>query len=261
MSQVVTGGQDKAIGQQGGVQGGRAGATARWTSWGGGRWAAPLLFAVVAAGCGGGGAAARPPEEPLQGISADDQSRCAYQGRDDRDVHETAAPHSPLPNVRRVYGYVGTGEDRRRVLLCREVDTNLDGVKDVVRTYTEQGEKLSELADSNYDGKVDTWITFAAGRVQKAEFDRDGDGRPDEIRHYVGGRISRVQRDTNRDGKPDVFEVYIDGRLDRIGVDLNHDGAVDRWDRDEGRLREEAEREARELERQQAEAAAPEDEG
>jgi hypothetical protein len=205
--------------------------------------------------CGGSQKEALLVEAPLQGISADDQSRCEYRGRDDRDVQETAAPHSPLPNVRRVFGYVGTGDERRRTLLCREVDTNLDGIKDVVRTYNEQGEKLSELADSNYDGKVDTWLSFAGGRIHKAEFDRDGDGRPDVVSHYVGGRVSRVQRDTNRDGKADRFEVYADGRLERIGVDVNHDGAVDRWDRDENRLREEAEREARELERQQSAAA------
>lgn len=215
-------------------------------------WAWPLF---VLGACGGSQQDARLPEQPLQGVNSDDQSRCEFRGRDDRDVHETAAPHSPLPNVRRVYGYVGSGDDRRRTLLCREVDTNLDGIKDVVRTYTEQGEKLSELADSNYDGKVDTWLGFAGGRIHKAEFDRDGDGRPEEVRHYVGGRISRIQRDTNRDGKADVFEVYADGRLERIGVDVNHDGVVDRWDRDENRLREEAEREARELEQQQKSSA------
>ena len=47
------------------------------------------------------------------------------------------------------------------VIICREIDTNLDGVKDIVRTYNEKGESLHEQADTNYDGRIDTWITFA----------------------------------------------------------------------------------------------------
>jgi hypothetical protein len=216
------------------------------------------LLALTA--CGGKQReAATAGERPLQGVTVDDRSRCEFQGREDRDVQETSAPYAIVPNVRRVFGFIGTGDDRRRMLLCREVDTNLDGVKDIVRTYNDQGEKLSELADSNYDGRVDTWLTFANGRVHKAEFDRSRDGKPDEVRYYVNGRLSRVQRDTNGDGKPDVFEVYADGRLERIGVDVNHDGSVDRWDRDELRAREDAEREARELERKEQEASGDED--
>ena len=49
---------------------------------------------------------------------------------------------------RRVYSIVGEGEDRKKLLLCREVDTNLDGAKDVMRTYTDKGEPLNELAES-----------------------------------------------------------------------------------------------------------------
>lgn len=214
------------------------------------------LWGLALAGWTACGGARRPAdaaaERPLQGMTSDDRSRCEFRGREDREVQEASAPHAEIPNVRRVYGFVGKGNDRRRVLLCREVDTNLDGVKDVVRTYDEKGDKLSELADSNYDGRADTWLTFWGGRVQKAEFDGSGDGKPDEVRYYVGGRVSRVERDTNGDGKPDVFEVYADGRLERIGVDVNHDGTVDRWDRDAIRIREEAEREARESQRPRA---------
>lgn len=163
----------------------------------------------------------------------DDQGKCDYKGRDDREVSETAGPGAILPNVRRVYQIVGTGEDRRKVLACREVDTNLDGVKDVVRTFNEKGEAITEQADANYDGKIDTWITFAGGRISKVVLDEDFDGQPEIWKFYVGGQLSRVQRDTNKDGKPDVWEFYTKGRLERMGVDLDFDGAVDRWDHDE----------------------------
>jgi hypothetical protein len=155
-----------------------------------------------------------------------------------------------VPNIRRVYAILGTGEDRRRVLQCREVDTNLDGTKDVVRTYTDKGEKLNELSDSDYDGRIDTWVTFAGGHIAKVELDKKGTGKPTEWRFYNAGKLSRVQRDTNGDGKPDAWEIYAEGRLQRMGIDLDHDGRVDRWDRDEVIARQEQEKEQREAEEQ-----------
>jgi hypothetical protein len=174
----------------------------------------------------------------VAGVAPDDRSRCDYKGRSDREVVESEGPGAKRANIRRVYGVVGEGEDRHRVLLCREVDTNLDGVKDVVRTYTDKGDALNEVADTNFDGKMDTWITFTKGRVSKLRIDHNGDGQDDETRYYVGGQLSRAQIDTNYDGKPDVWEIYDDGKLERRGVDLDFDGHVDRWDRDEIALRE-----------------------
>jgi hypothetical protein len=200
--------------------------------------AASVAFAALVSGCGGGASkggpetAAAVQQKPLK-TAGEDQSRCDFKGRADREVVESSGPGAMLPNVRRVFGILGEGEDRRRVLFCREIDTNLDGSKDVVRTYNDKGDAVDEQADSNYDGKVDTWIRFAGGRISKVEIDTDGDGRPDETRYYVKGKISRVQRDTNRDGKADVWEVYGEGQLERMGVDLDFDGHVDRWDRDE----------------------------
>ena len=94
---------------------------------------------------------------------------CDWKGHADREVSETAGPGFIQPNVRRVYQIVGTGEDRHKVLICREIDTNFDGVKDVVRRYNDKGESISEEADSNYDGKIDTWITFVEGPPRRGE--------------------------------------------------------------------------------------------
>ena len=79
-------------------------------------------------------------------------------------------------------------------------------------TYTDKGEALNEVADTNFDGKMDTWITFAKGRVAKLREDHNGDGQDDETRFYVGGQLSRSQIDTNYDSKPDIWEIYDDGR-------------------------------------------------
>lgn len=175
--------------------------------------------------------------QSADGAGFDDQAKCEWKGRDDREMSETTGPGALLPNVRRVYQVVGTGEDRRKVIVCREIDTNLDGYKDVVRTFNDKGEALHEEADSNYDGKIDTWITFANGRIAKEALDTDGDGQPDEWKFYSGGQLSRVERDTNKDTKADMFEFYVKGHVERIGVDVDFDGHVDRWDHDEQQRR------------------------
>ena len=202
---------------------------------------AAVLVGLAIPACGGSDKSSKGPEgmnKDIAGVAPDDRSRCDFKGRADREVDESLGPNAKKPNIRRVYGVVGEGEDRHRVLLCREVDTNLDGVKDVVRTYTDKGDPLNEVADTNFDGKIDTWITFTKGRVSKLRLDHNKDGQDDETRYYVSGRLSRAQIDTNYDNKPDVWEIYDDGKLERRGIDLDFDGHVDRWDRDEIALRE-----------------------
>lgn len=235
--------------------------------------AAPILLLLTAslAGCGGASVAtsesfgAGNPQAPVKRFadgSIDDQSKCEWRGRNDRETSETAGPGSVLPNVRRVYGLIGTGVERQKILVCREVDTNLDGTKDVWRFYTEKGEALREEADSNYDGRTDTWLTFAKGRLAEVKLDLDHDGNPEEWKFYSAGKLTRLKRDTNRDGKPDVWEIYAaNGKLERMGVDVDGDERVDRWDHDaeERKKREEKERVADEEAAKKATAEAEAD--
>lgn len=214
-----------------------------------------LTLWVAAWGCGG----ADPQEADHPGVQAlraadgtivDDRALCEWKDHDDREVSETAGPGAIQPNVRRVWQVFGTGANKREVLVCREIDTNLDGVKDVVRTYDEEGQSKEERADTNYDGEIDTWILFGNGRVAEIRLDRNYDGEPDEWKNFVEGKLIRVKRDTNFDTKPDVWEIYQKGRLVRMGLDLDHDSRIDRWDHDaEWRRRQERlEREAEEEE-------------
>lgn len=219
------------------------------------------LFCLFATACGssqGSINSSASITDSMKGSSnlRDDASRCEYKGRADREVKETAGLGSVTPNIRRVFATIGEGDERRRVLLCREVDTNLDGVKDVVRTFNDKGESLRELADSDYDGKIDTWVTFAGGHIAKVEIDTDHDGNPDEFRFYVKGKLARIQRDTNHDGRPDVWEIYEDGSLRRMGYDIDYDGHVDRWDRDEVAERAALERELQDEEKRKKDEAA-----
>ncbi len=197
------------------------------------------VLAVVGFACGG---AATPP--PVTAKTApggtkdqanwpdDDKSMCGWRNHPELEVSETAGPGAIRPNIRRVYKTVGEGDSRRQTLVCREVDTNLDGIKDVMRTFNAKGEPVKEESDTNYDGKIDVWTSFDHGRVVEENIDTNKDGRPDVWKVYVDGKLSRVKRDRDFNGKPDVWEIYTKGRLERMGMDETGDGHVNRWDRD-----------------------------
>jgi hypothetical protein len=164
---------------------------------------------------------------------ADDRSMCDWRNKPELEVSETAGPGAFKPNVRRVYKVYGEAETRHKTLICREIDSNLDGIKDVVRVFNAKGEAVHEEADTDYDGRIDVWVDFIDGRMSQERIDTNHDGKPDVWKYYLNGQLSRVQRDTNFDGHPDVWEIYSKGHLERMGVDINHDGHVDRWDRDQ----------------------------
>lgn len=245
------------------------------------RWTFPKLGALgviaAASGCASSPEAAFNSPAQQQAVkrlpdgSIDDQSRCEWRGRQDRDVVETAGTGSVMPNVRRVFAIVGQGSDRNRVLVCREADTNLDGSKDVVRRYNDKGEALFEEADTNYDGRIDVWLVFTKGRLAEEKLDTNFDGNPDEWKFYSNGKITRAKRDTNNDSKPDIWEMYApSGKLERMGVDVDKDERVDRWDYDSDARRERESKERAEeeeaskkaeAERKAGEYATDEDEG
>jgi hypothetical protein len=169
---------------------------------------------------------------------SDDRSLCDgfvhWKSSPQLEVSETVGPGSIRPNIRRVYKVIGDRDDRHQVLLCREIDTNLDGIKDVVRTFNDKGEPLHEEADTNFDGKIDDWVNFAGGRLEEEDIDTTlTAGRPNVWKFYLDGELSRIRRNTHcPSGKPDVWEIYFKNRLERVGNDTSCDGHVDRWDRD-----------------------------
>jgi hypothetical protein len=185
----------------------------------------------------------------------DDHSMCDWRNKPELEISETAGPGAIRPNIRRVYKMLGEAENRHRTLICREVDTNLDGIKDTVRTFNAKGEAQHEESDENYDGKIDHWRAFAGGSMVEEDVDTVGDGKPHLWKYYLNGQLSRVKRDRNGDGKPDVWEIYTKGRLERMGEDLNGDGHVDRWDRDEILQHQEEAEEAKQA--AQGDAGAP----
>lgn len=164
---------------------------------------------------------------------ADDRTMCDWKNKPELEVSETAGPGALRPNVRRIFKTYGEGDSRHKTLVCREIDTNLDGIKDVVRTFNVKGEAIHEEADRDYDGRIDLWINFVDGRMAEEDVDSNNDGKPDVWKFYVNGQLQRIRRDRNFDGKADIWEIYSRGRLERVGLDDSYDGHVDRWDRDE----------------------------
>lgn len=232
--------------------------------------AAVLVLGVSVGACGGGSDVKSGPKAPAapggtkdqSKWPTDDRSMCDWKDKPELEVSESAGPGALRPNVRRIFKTFGEGEARHKTLVCREIDTNLDGIKDVVRTFTPKGEALHEEADRNYDGRIDLWINFVDGRLAQEDVDTNGDGKPDVWKFYVNGQLQRIRRDRNFDGKADIWEIYSRGRLERVGLDDSFDGHVDRWDRDE-QLKYEAEaadRKARD-EMMNAQMAAQQDAG
>lgn len=226
------------------------------------RVACMFVLVASAAACGGGGSkgAVETPSAPGGSKDpskwpADDRSMCDWRNKPELEVDETAGPGAFKPNVRRVYKILGEAENRHKTLVCREIDTNLDGIKDVVRTFNAKGEAQHQEEDRDYDGRIDVWTNFVDGRIAEEDFDTNKDGKPDIWKFYNNGELQRIRRDRNHDGKPDVWEIYAKGRLERLGYDETYDGHVDRWDRDE-QLKYEAEAAERKAREQMGDAGA-----
>ncbi len=196
-------------------------------------WTAAIMLACVissVSGCGAETVQQEEPKLPKTGVAAGAElSKCVYKDRNDRTFAITRGPGSRHANVLRVFEVAVDKKQARRVLRCRQVDTNLDGIRDVIRTYNDDGEPALEQADTDYDGRIDTWVRFSRGKVLRTELDRNRDGKPDEFRVYTGGKLSRIQRDTDFNGRLDTWEVYDGERLHRVGVDVDGDERVDRW--------------------------------
>jgi hypothetical protein len=182
--------------------------------------------------------------ESSSGGEVADGGRCMPDGAG-YEVTEYDTSGDNTPDVRKLFRTMGEGSLARLVLVCREADLNGDGRKDIVRLYTKEGRPMREEADRDFDGRIDEVTHFTSGRVRLQEIDTSGNGMIDTKIFYENGQPDRAERDmanrsTASEWRPDRWEYYADGRTVRIGTDLNGDGKVDRWDRDEERLRNSA---------------------
>lgn len=199
-----------------------------------------LTLFFGASACGGSDDKAK---ETLTEIGEDgverlaDQGRCGTEG-EDLEVSEYDTSGDDHADVRKVFRRFGKGRLTRLVMICREVDLNADGRKDLVRFYDDEGSPIREEADRDFDGTYDAVLYFDNGQIQREEVDASGNGRVDTKIFFENGKPLRSERDlagrsTDKTWRPDRWEYFEDERLVRIGTDLDGDGKVDRWDRDE----------------------------
>ncbi len=160
---------------------------------------------------------------------SDDGRRCPRNEAFLEESLDTSGDN--VADVRKVYRVQGDGAKAQKIIVCRELDLDHDGRKDIFRFYNDEGRPLREMVDSDFDGTIDSISYFEGGRMVKQESDRNSDGRADETRHFIHGKLMRVDRDDNHDGEIDVWEHWDRGELVRIGYDVNRDKVADFWHR------------------------------
>lgn len=182
--------------------------------------------------------------EVSTGGEVSDAGRCLPPGTG-YEISEYDTSGDDVPDVRKLFKTMGEGSLSRLVLVCREADLNGNGRKDIVRLYNDEGRPTREEADRDFDGQIDEITHFTDGHVSLQELDSTGNGVIDTKIFFEAGQPTRAERDmasrsTPSEWKPDRWEYFVDGRTVRIGTDVNGDGKVDRWDRDEEKLRSSA---------------------
>jgi hypothetical protein len=90
-----------------------------------------------------------------------------------------------------------------------EMDRNNDGKTDCRFFIDSKGRKTYEEYDFNYDGLMDDFYYYAEGTLDREEIDSDFNGKIDIwITLYQGKYIRRIEQDRNGDGKPDAVTDY-----------------------------------------------------
>lgn len=201
-------------------------------------WAA--FGVLLALGCSSSGTTSRRlvlrNATSLQTATArEDRSRCDAT-RPGRTSSEYDTNSDGVPDVRKVFQTVGEASEVHSVLVCREVDLNHDGSKDVFRFYNDEGRTLREEEDRDFDGRIDVITYFEGGDVVRREFDTNADGMVDMRLYFREHRVFRAERELQHDNSPDFHADYWEffdtrGNVVRIGWDYDHDGRADQWDR------------------------------
>lgn len=109
------------------------------------------------------------------------------------------------------------------------LDADRDGKPEQIRFFEPDSMVLlRKEQDSNYDGAIDTWNTYANGELAARVRDTDDDGNPDVWEDFANGRMTSRTIDRDRDGVADAFYLYAGEILVEERHDANNDGIVDR---------------------------------
>jgi len=123
-------------------------------------------------------------------VPEDDGRRCPSKEGLVEESMDTSGDN--VADVRKVFRLEGEGQKVVKVLVCRELDLNGDGRKDIFRFYNDEGRPLREETDADFDGRIDSIAFFENSRIVRQEADRNDDGTTDETRHFIRGKLVRV---------------------------------------------------------------------
>lgn len=103
--------------------------------------------------------------------------------------------------------------------------------KEGVATYDPKTGRLKRIdADTNKNGRIETFSYWDATRIIRIEIDRDEDGRIDRWEHYdANNKLSRIGSSTKDDEVEDTW-TYPDsnGFLAKVESDTDRDGGIDK---------------------------------
>jgi len=120
------------------------------------------------------------------------------------------------------------GNSEPMVIIMRTLDADRDGHPEQIR-YVDKGTgaMIRKAADRDYDGKLDTWQTYANNSLDERTLDTNNDGDIDTWEKYRGGRMIERVIDRNGNGRKDAFYTFSDGSLVEESHDRNDDGEFD----------------------------------
>jgi hypothetical protein len=133
----------------------------------------------------------------------------------------------------------GQWQNRGELRVVRHsLDVDDDGAPEELR-YVDvaSGQLVRAELDRDFDGVIDTWITYQDGEPAVAVIDSNADARTDTWERYTGGQLEAKTLDRDHDGVKDTFYRYRDGELTTLLRDANNDGTVDRVETYQGRHR------------------------
>ena len=92
-----------------------------------------------------------------------------------------------------------------KISLDRNYDTKIDHIIE----YDEEGLKIYEESDFNFDGIMDDFYFFEQGRLKRQEIDSNFDSRIDIWIFLESGMyIRKYEMDTDFDGKVDISKDF-----------------------------------------------------
>ena len=133
----------------------------------------------------------------------------------------------------------GQWQNRRELeVLRKRLDVDSDGNAEEVRYLDPESGRLVRVErDSDFDGKLDDFVTYDGDTPAIRVRDTNANGASDSWERFAGGVLEAKTLDQDHDGVKDTFFRYGGGELTELLRDANNDGTIDRIERYRARRR------------------------